>query len=356
MAARGRLVAIWWRWPARGPIRTLAMLTALSAAASAEAVVPERSVSVLLMYAENRLLPATVAQDEAFRATLQAGLPHGVFFHTEHLDPAPLPASMQAALVELLGHKYRGRPIDLVVASTSVGLRFVLRHRAQLFPDVPVVFMAVNQAAAADLDLSGNVTGTWQSIDWAGTLDLALRLQPGTRRVVVVTGTADRDQIWLAVAREQLAPYRDRLEIQHLPAPSLSEMVQELARLPADTVVLFGTFHQDGTGHNYVSADVARHIAKAASAAVYGPFETYVGRGIVGGRVLSPAAQAQQREFLDRGQELPHGCLRRHEQEGPVDQVVEVGVRGDVGPLVRVGTQVEHPRNASSWSADGSGA
>jgi signal transduction histidine kinase/ABC-type uncharacterized transport system substrate-binding protein len=270
------------------------MLLALSAAPLAGAAAPERPVSVLLVYAEQRTAPAVIAQDEALRAALQAGLPHGVFFHTEYLDATPLPASAQESLVTFLEDKYRGRPIDLIVASTSVGLRFVLRHRARLFPDVPVVFMSVNQAAAADLDLGGTVSGTWQSFDWARTLDVALRLQPGACRVAVVAGAGSRDHIWLASAREQLTPYRDRLEIRYLPAPSLNEVLQEVARLPADTIVLLGTFLQDGTGRDFISAEVATLVSGAAPVPVYGLVETHVGRGIVGGLVVSPAAQGAQ--------------------------------------------------------------
>jgi signal transduction histidine kinase len=270
----------------------LVLLLVVSAAAPATAA-PERPVTVLLMYAESSG-PGFTAQDEALRTTLQAELPHGVFFHQEHLDPTPLPLSAQASLVQVLRHKYSGRPIDLVITSTSVGLRFVLDHRSELFPDVPVVFMSVNRAAVADRDLGGNVSGSWLLFDWAGTLDLALRLQPGTRRVAVVTGASRRDQLWLATAREQLAPYRDRLEIRYLPAPSLTEVLGELRRLPADAVVLLGTFLQDGTGRDYVGADVAARVVEAAPVAVYGLLDTLVGRGIVGGRTVSPAAQGTQ--------------------------------------------------------------
>jgi hypothetical protein len=280
-AAMSRIVRIRWVWPACGTLGALAIGMAVSAAAAAERAAPERPVSVLLVYAEAKTLPGHQAQDEAFRKARQAGLPRGAFFHTEYLSATPASASAQLSLVEVLKDRYRARPIDLVVASTSVRLRFVLSHRAELFPDAPVLFMAVNQSAAADLDLRGNVTGTWQWFDWTATLDFALRLQPQTRRVAMVSGASSRDRSWLASAREQLARYGDRLEIHYLAASSLSDVLQEVARLPTDTVVLFGTLHQDGTGHDFVSAEVAARVAKAASVPVYGPIETYVGQGIV---------------------------------------------------------------------------
>jgi hypothetical protein len=110
------------------PIHAPALLIALSVAAPAGAALPERPVGVLLLYAQARILPAVIAQDEGLRTELQAGLPHGVFFHTEYLDATPLSASAPASLVDVLEEKYRGRPLDLVVASTSLGLRSAERR------------------------------------------------------------------------------------------------------------------------------------------------------------------------------------------------------------------------------------
>jgi hypothetical protein len=78
----------------------LAMVMVLSAATVVGAAPPEHPVTVLLVYAETRTLPGVKAQDEALRTALQARLPHGIFFHTEYLDPTPASAPAQSALVD----------------------------------------------------------------------------------------------------------------------------------------------------------------------------------------------------------------------------------------------------------------
>ncbi len=136
-------------------------------------------------------------------------------------------------MLELLERKYRARRPDLIVASTSVGLRFVLEQRARLFAGIPVVFLAVQRAAVANLTIPPDVTGTWLSADWAGTLDAALGLQPHTRQVMVVGGASSRDEIWLASARAQLAPYQGRLAIRYSSPAPLAETLRIVASLPA---------------------------------------------------------------------------------------------------------------------------
>src|SRR5262247_4275080 len=51
-----------------------------------------------------------------------------------------------------------------------------------------------------------------------------------------------------------------------------------------------------------------------------------------------------RRELLERGQELANYLLRRHEQENVIHHPIPVGVRGDFGPLVWLGAQVEELR------------
>jgi signal transduction histidine kinase len=250
---------------------------------------------MLLLYAEDRLLPAFVAQDEALRNTVQSGWPGPVTFHTEHLEFLRRPGEVEWKLMlELLERKYQARRPDLIVASTSVGLRFVLAQRVRLFAGIPVVFVAVQREAVADLTIPPDVTGTWLSVNWAGTLDAALALQPKARQVMVVGGASSRDEIWLAQARAQLAPYESRLTIRYSSPAPLAETLRSVASLPNDAIVLAGTYQRDATGREFTPRDVVVRIAKESSVPTYAMVESYVGIGVVGGHVLSPAADGEK--------------------------------------------------------------
>jgi signal transduction histidine kinase len=247
------------------------------------------------MYAEDRLAPAFVAQDEAFRNTLQSGWPGPVAFNTEYLEFLRRPGEVEVKLMlELLERKYQSRRPDLVVTSTSVGLEFLLTHRARLFAGIPIVFMAVHRAPAARLTIPPDVTGTWLSVDWAGTLDAALRLQPHTGEVLVVGGASGRDEIWMASARAQLAPYQSRVAIRYLPASTLAQTLRTVAGLPDDAIVLVSTFHRDSAGKDFASRDVIARIASESRVPVYGVLDSLIGTGVVGGHMLSSALDGEK--------------------------------------------------------------
>src|SRR6185295_8567741 len=119
-------------------------------------------------------------------------------------------------LVDFLKQKYAGQRIDLVIAGLSSSLDFALAFRQELFPGVPIVFVGLDQQEVQKRSLPSDVIGVPIKMDLAGTLDLALRLQPETRRVFVVTGSSPFDVSWERVARQTFRPYAEKLEFVYL--------------------------------------------------------------------------------------------------------------------------------------------
>jgi signal transduction histidine kinase len=110
-----------------------------------------------------------------------------------------------------------------------------------------------------------------------------MRLQPDAKRIVVVSGTSPYDRNWLRRAREALRAYEGRLEVSYWSGQPLQQLLENLRRLSPDTMVLYLAFSDDGSRHNYSPADVAKWIAAASAAPVYGVLDSYLGQGIVGG-------------------------------------------------------------------------
>jgi signal transduction histidine kinase len=243
---------------------------------------------VLLLYTESRLTPAIVALDEAFRSTLEARSPAPVTFYTEYLDVNLFDGVVpQPALRELLRQKYVSRPIDVIVAGGSRALRIALHNRTDVFSGAPVVFVAVDQAAAADLSLGSDVTGTWLRLGWSETLDLARRLEPDVRRALVVGGSSPVDRVWVDQARRQLAAAPGSIEIVYLSNLSIDDVLKQTAAAPKHTVVIVGAFLRDATGRDFFTPDVIKRIVAGTHVPVYGLNDNHLGTGAVGGHVLS---------------------------------------------------------------------
>ena len=132
-----------------------------------------------------------------------------------------------------------------------------------------------------------DVIGVPIEFDLQETLGLALRLHPDTRRVAVIAGSAPMDATWANEARNAFRPYQDRLEVTYLTGLAMDDLLQRVARLPDHSLIYFVHVFQDATGRALVPAHVLEAVAARANAPIYGHVDTYVGRGIVGGRVIS---------------------------------------------------------------------
>jgi hypothetical protein len=99
---------------------------------------------VLVLYSDERLLPANIIIDEAIRTTFAADHSDRIEFHSEFLDVTRFPGeAQQQRQRDFLRDRYRERPPDVVIAVSGAALEFLLKYRAELFTGVPIVQCSV---------------------------------------------------------------------------------------------------------------------------------------------------------------------------------------------------------------------
>jgi PAS domain S-box-containing protein len=242
----------------------------------------------------SQYLPAAILQDRGMREAFAAKDSRRVEFFVETMDTMWFDRSeIEPEFLSLFRKKYGSRKIDLLMAAGADALDFAQHFREVLLPGVPIVFYNVAEDALRRHAIQPDIAGVVLRFNLPGTIDLARRLQPGARRIVVVSGTSPYDRNWLRRARETLPAYEGRLEVSYWTGQPLQQLLENLRKLSADTIVLYLAFSADGTRRTYAPADVAKPIAAASAAPVYGVLETYLGQGIVGGSFPSFAAHGK---------------------------------------------------------------
>jgi signal transduction histidine kinase len=279
------------------PLARVALVLAglLAFATPAAAAAPRE---VLVLYPYGRQLQAN---DESVRRASDGygfgGLSAGfaarpdvpVVVSSEFLDSTRFGSpDQQRAFAGYLRDKYAQQPPAVLVVVSDVALDFVLRHRAELFPRTPIVHMGVGSAfLRARGALPPDVVGTPVTYDFVGTIEQARRWHPRARRLVLVTGTGAWDREWEGRLRTEAALLSPGLDTVFLAGLTSEELRRRLRALSADTIVYTPGFFRDGSGRFHEPREVARVVAEAAPAPVYAPLATFLGSGIVGGRLVS---------------------------------------------------------------------
>src|SRR5262245_12247222 len=163
----------------------------------AETLKPKR---VLTLYWYDKDFPANIRFDRGLQTVFS---PAGVEYYAEYFEPNRFPGEGQAdALRDYLRRKYSDRKIDALIAMSTVSADFLLTHRDELFPDVPIVFHT-NTRTELNERAAGTSTGVIPDDVHARTLEGALRLHPNVEHVFVISGTIERDKMVETLLKEQ---------------------------------------------------------------------------------------------------------------------------------------------------------
>jgi PAS domain S-box-containing protein len=204
-------------------------------------------------------------------------------FFQEYLDEWRLGRSIPE-MAEALHRKYAAQKFDLIIAVGFTPLSLLLSEGGRIFPGVPVVFVGIGDFELPR-GLPKNVTGVIGHADVAGTVELALRLQPDTQNLFVVSGASQYERFSTAVLQPQLRRFAGRLKVTYLSDLTLEQLLTRVSQLPDHSVIFFLTMLKDAAGHSYIPAQVCSLISVASNSPVYAILQTDMDRGVVGGSI-----------------------------------------------------------------------
>ena len=220
------------------------MLVAVAAAVGttvaslfAQAAKPTPTVLTIHWGAED--FPGTAILDAAIHDALRGRDNVPINYYAEYLESETFPPEVaDPALRDYIQRKYAGRRIDVVVANTTPAFDFALRHRPELFPGVPIVFVA---GRLPDAVQTPGVTGVVSDGAFAATLEVALTLHPGVRRVFVVA-QAPTVPTYDQAVQAALSQFTSRVDITYVKAKTVPELLAAIKSLPTPSLVLFNRF------------------------------------------------------------------------------------------------------------------
>ncbi|WP_343056221.1 sensor histidine kinase [Ancylobacter tetraedralis] len=267
-----------------GAVTLLALLAVSSAIVGSRASAAEPAKRVLVLYDNNRLLPANVLADQGINQAISASNDSTVvsaeFLDAPQFDGAPY----RRAVTTFLRAKYAAHPPDVIVAAGDGALGFLLDNRQELFPSVPLVHMGVDVASLRRREpLPVDVVGVPVAFDFTGTIEQALKWHPKASRLLLVTGSSEPDRQWEARLRAGAGQFQQRVSTEFLAGLPTAVVLKRLGELNDDAVVFTPGYFRDGSGRSFTPREAAAELASVSGAPVYGPYNTFIGAGIVGG-------------------------------------------------------------------------
>ena len=276
-------------WPAR--ITTLVCAALVLSGGMEAQTRPTRRV--LILNETGTWYPAINTIDQGIRAGLQDA-PYRLEFYREYMETVLFPdPETQQEFRNFYLRKYQNRKPDVIIAVGPSPLQFILKTHERAFAGVPVIFCLPYGPLPDTLTLDPGITGVTNVVEPAATLEVALRLKPKTKHVIIIGGTSTLDRQTEAMIQQGLRSHTDRLDISYLINLTMPALLTRLRHVPSDAIILFGGITQDAAGTPFTGSESAAAVTAAASAPVFVLTDSFLGHGEVGGELFTRFEQGK---------------------------------------------------------------
>ena len=242
---------------------------------------------VLMIFSEARDLPGNVLMEQAVKQEMLAQPTNDIEFFSESLDASRLPnPGNYHVFGDYIRDKYSGQKVDLVMMFMARNFRLFDEMSTALATNIPSVFVMLNDQDVTNPPPGRPSTGIFQRSDVPGTIKFIFRLQPETRRVVVMGGVSTNDQKTLARIGE-MARTVDGVKFEFWTNQPVDDLCKAARTFTVGTVILLATVQRDAAGQPFNTPEVAQMLAPGAGVPVYVLGEGSIGTGALGGSVVN---------------------------------------------------------------------
>ncbi len=260
---------------------------------------------VVMLYSGPLDFPATEMTERGIREVFFSSSSFHVQLYSEYLDLSRFRDTRQKeALADLLRQRYGDGGPDLIIGVDVPAAVFLMETAETVFPGVPIVLCSIPEALRERIEASPirvRTSGVQEPSNARELVAAALSFRPSTKHAALIAGSFENDQIRAVALRKALQDVGDRIQLLDLTGLSMEVLLERCRELPRDTVIFFATFFVDGTGRSFVPRDVLKTISETSGAPVFGLYESYLGHGIVGGRLVSLKLQGKRAAEIGLG-------------------------------------------------------
>jgi signal transduction histidine kinase len=199
-----------------------------------------------------------------------------------------------AEFARYLNKLFADHPIDLVITLGAPAANFVQRYQQSLFRATPELLTDVEERRAARSSLTPNATAIASSVNFSALMDGILRLRPQTTTLAVVIGNSPIERYWVRQIRDSLERYRNRVTLMFLTDLPFSEVLKHVAALPAGSAIFYVLLSPDVEGIPQDENTALARLHAVANAPMFSYSDAYLGKGIVGGPLISSEEQGRE--------------------------------------------------------------
>ena len=275
-------------------------------------IAPAQAENVLVIYSHNAELPkAKRQQEEIEQGFAETGNEVNVFH--EFLDSKRrIQQNERQEFINYVNQKYDDAEIDLLMVVDDPSLELILQQHDRLFKNIPVVFLGIDNLRQKLLDTPW-LTGVLENYTVVETALEAAR-QMWTDTIIVIDNTQSKNN------QEQIKEIQQTsvrpLKVEVVNDLRQKEIKSRLGGYPDNIpILILGRLLEDESGETSPDPTQDTEILhKSIPNPIYTEDETFLGHGVVGGKIFDSSYHIRQ--AVELAEEILQGA--KPDEVGPI--------------------------------------
>jgi signal transduction histidine kinase/ABC-type uncharacterized transport system substrate-binding protein len=188
---------------------------------------------------------------------------------------------------------FSDREPDIILTIGAPAASFALQFRQNLFPAMPLLLAAVDRPLLQYSALGANDAAVPVNINLAGSIENILRVLPDTTNIAVVMGDSLHEREFSERMRRAFQPFTDRVTFTWFNELSFNEMMERASKLPSHSAIFWLALIVDAEGVSHQEFEALTLLRAVANAPIFSFVDAYLGKGIVGGPLISVSEVGQ---------------------------------------------------------------
>lgn len=216
------------------------------------------------------------------------------------------------ALINLHKVKAQKSPFDVIIVCDNAAFDFIKNNGNHYYPEIPVVYCGVNGLDETVAKNYPNYYGIGETVDYYGTVLAIQKMFPQKNNVLVITDNTLTGRIIQNEIEPVFKQFEDEMNFELVSSFTMDELKQRIKSLDASYVIYLLTITRDKNDVFLSYNKGISQIKSVSNVPIFGSWGFYIGKGLLGGKVISGKEQGKQAALLasqlmdKKGDSIPH--------------------------------------------------
>lgn len=244
---------------------------------------------ILFMNTYHKGLPWSDELVEALKKELTSNNKY-IQLHIEYMDTRWFYSPQQFEnLYNYYKDKYSKINLDLIICSYNHAYDFIIRHKQNLFGDIPCLFCGLNMAITPQ----NGYSGVFEITNVNATLDLIKKLHPDIKKITVVSDWSKTGMLSTQNFNQAIESRSDTINYEIITSNTLKELRDNLFNLSNGDIVFFLLYNQDKQGNYYSCQESFNLTTDLCQVPIYCISSYYLNAGAIGGVLTTGKMQGR---------------------------------------------------------------